>query len=192
MRRVIESSVILSLTAVSFARNKKTHTYISRMYLCVLHDRHIVRSANVWTMANSDPMNKDQNVCTAIVPSLVTKSTVKCDYGLSQITIERWNFSHRRSNNFSTCLSDNVWKISPIINSDFKTNRQRLGLLLSVFLSGRNFDVKIIKHSYFYNIFLRIKFNFHNKRDACWNNFIFLNFTFRLFDCNFEFSIENS
>jgi len=142
-------------------KRKDTHTYISRMYLCVLHDRHIVRSANVWTMANSDPMNKDQNVCTAIVPSLVTKSTVKCDYGLSQITIERWNFSHRRSNNFSTCLSDNVWKISPIINSDFKTNRQRLGLLLSVFFFGRNFDVKIIKHSYFYNIFLRIKFNFH-------------------------------
>lgn len=114
------------------SQETKRHTYISRMYLCVLHDRHIVRSANVWTMANSDPMNKDQNVCTAIVPSLVTKSTVKCDYGLSQITIERWNFSHRRSNNFSTCLSDNVWKNKFHYKFRFRNESANAGIISDV------------------------------------------------------------
>lgn len=82
-------------------------------------------------------MNKDQNVCTAIVPSLITKSTVKCDYGLSQITIERWNFSHRLSNNFPTCLSDNIRKITFIIHSDFETKHQTPGLFSYSFRNRR-------------------------------------------------------
>lgn len=128
-------------------RKKRKDTHIYRGCTCAYYTTDIScdpRTFEQWRIAN--PMNKDQNVCTAIVPSLVTKSTVKCDYGLSQITIERWNFSHRRSNNFSTCLSDNAWKISSIINSDFETNQQTLGLFLTAFLFGYNFDVKIIKH----------------------------------------------
>lgn len=51
--------------------------------LCVTRSAYIVRSLEQWrTTAGIDPMNKDQNVCTAIVPSLIAKSGVKRDYGL--------------------------------------------------------------------------------------------------------------
>lgn len=90
-------------------RKKRKDTRIYRECTCAYYTTDIScdpRTFEQWRIATAGaPMNKDQNVCTAIVPSLIAKSTVKCDYGLSQITIERWNFSHRLSNNFSTCLS---------------------------------------------------------------------------------------
>lgn len=78
-------------------RDMYTHYAHRGCVLCALHARRVScdpRTLKQWRTTTAVPMNKDQNVCIAIVPSLIAKSTVKCDYGLSRgIRTEPRDFS---------------------------------------------------------------------------------------------------